>query len=343
MTLYPASNSSTTNPHDYITKLANIEHFITKYNIDNHKIIPLTSDCSFRKYYRVFTKNSTFILMDSSLELHSLQPFVTINNFLIQQKFSAPLIHQQDLKNGFLLLEDFGNHSYTNYLKLNPHQEKALYNNAIEVLLRLYNNEKEISLPFYDASIYNQKLQIFIDWFLDYKLEPDVFKIATEELLQIFNKLYPTLELLKPTMGLADYMADNLMYLEDRAHYQSVGLLDFQDAIIANPAYDLVSLLQDARRDITPETSHYSYQKFLQSTAIDPDIFNLCYTILSLHNNLRIIGVFHRKNIRDHSPQYLDYTPRVWGYIKNSLNHPQMHELKQWFSRYDIASKDEYY
>src|SRR3954466_10738236 len=110
-----SSNKNTENLNK-VSQLVAIERIIEKCNITNYKITTLNADCSFRKYYRIFTLNSSYILMDASLELSSIKPFVDVDNFLIQQKLSAPRIYQQNLQSGLLLLEDFGNYSYTNYL-----------------------------------------------------------------------------------------------------------------------------------------------------------------------------------------------------------------------------------
>jgi aminoglycoside/choline kinase family phosphotransferase len=130
------------------------------------------------------------------------------------------------------------------------------------------------------------------------------------------------------------YHADNLMWLAERKAEQAVGLLDFQDALIGCPAYDLVSLLEDARRDVSPSLQKEMIEYYLSKSAIkDVQAFDTAYAVLGAQRNSKIVGIFARLAIRDTKPRYLGYLPRVWKHLEHDLSHPALAELKIWMDR----------
>ena len=138
-----------------------------------------------------------------------------------------------------------------------------------------------------------------------------------------------------PTLVLRDYHIDNLMWLENRTGAEQIGLLDFQDALIGDPAYDLVSLLQDARRDVPLEIEDRFLNQFIMEAEIDdPQAFRKAYAILGAHRSARIIGIFIRLWKRDNKPDYLVHLPRLWTYIDRNLTHPALSDIKAWFDEH---------
>lgn len=129
-----------------------------------------------------------------------------------------------------------------------------------------------------------------------------------------------------------DYHAENLMLLDHHTGLQSIGLLDYQDALIGHPAYDLVSLLQDARRDTSPELQDSMVKWFIDTSRQDPETFLRDYAIIGAQRNLKIVGIFARLWLRDGKPSYLDLIPRVWNHLQTDLQHPALFELKEWIA-----------
>lgn len=304
---------------------------------ENYDIIPIKGDASLRAYSRVLSEGKTYILMDSELDQSSYAPFIHVNRIIINHNLSAPKILFKDDKEFLMLLEDFGQLSVTKYLLLNANEEKRVYNLITDVLIETVKFEDDIKLPEYNNSLLFKELSVFADWFLKNKCNESVFRIAVDELFQEFSKLFTHLQRQKPVFCHRDFMADNLMYIEDKDGIESIGIIDFQDAVLGNPAYDLVSLLEDARRNVNSNVAMDCKSKFINSCfSKDSELFNLNYSILSLQRNLKIVGVFHRLNTRDGKKQYLNYLPRVWSYIDQQLKNPLMSPILNWFERYEI-------
>lgn len=324
--------------NDY-NEIIRIDGFLNEVGLRNYKLEAIEGDASKRKYYRILTLKESFILMDSSLAKENIEPFIKIASFLKNQNLSAPLILSSDLENSLLLLEDFGNNSFTKFLSNYPSQEEELYKLAVDTLITLYHANIDLELPKHNDSELNLELEhTFVQWYLRYKLSSSVYKKAVIELFTILSKLYNHLSSLRPVVVLKDYMADNLMFIKDRKGIQKVGLLDFQDAVIGSPAYDIASLLEDARREVSDYIANMSIKRFVsQIESISHQEFNNAYAVNSIQKNLRIIGVFHRLHLRDKKPKYLNFLPRMWKYVNRNLEYPQLSELKNWFRKYGIG------
>lgn len=312
---------------------SNIYNFLKSYNIDVFKIEPLPSDASKRLYFRIITKTDSFMLMDSSAELDSLAKFISIDQFLRSASLNAPKILSAKQDDGFLLLEDFGNNLFTQYIKSNPENETKLYEIATDLLSEIHKIEPPTFLKEYDNERLEMELQIFLDWYVKYNIKPDLFDAASAELLSIFQSLYPKIHSLKKVFVFKDYMADNLMWLPTNEGLKRVGLLDFQDALLGSPVYDLSSLLQDARRDVSEKLEQHCLDKLSPNND-----FLDAYNIIALQKNLRIIGVFHRLNLKYGKPKYMDFIPRMWNYVGRNLKKEIVSEIDSWFKKYEIST-----
>lgn len=320
-----------------------IFNFLTEIcSFENFEITPIKGDASPRSYYRIFNDGKSYILMDSELEQSSFIPFINIDKIILENKLSAPRIIFKDEKDYLLLLEDFGQLSVTKYLLLNPNEERRIYDLITDNLIQMVNFKGDLKLPEYNDSLLFKELGVFTEWFLKNKCNDSLFKIAEEELFEEFSKLFSHLKRQKSVFCHRDFMADNLMFIEDKEGIESIGIIDFQDAVLGCPAYDLVSLLEDARRNISPDIAKDCKSKFVSNCfSQDSELFNLNYSILSLQRNLKIVGVFHRLNSRDGKKHYLNYLPRVWGYINDQLKNPLMYPILNWFERYEIERTHE--
>jgi aminoglycoside/choline kinase family phosphotransferase len=308
-------------------------------SIELFDINALAVDASRRKYYRIAHNAESFILMDAEHEPDQFAKFIEVDSLLHQFGFSAPKIFFQDNNEKLMLLEDFGELSYTKALLRSPEKEWALYEPAVKLLKELHRCPTDnLNLAPYDPVLLNQELSVFLDWYLSHRLEDTQAVAAGTALFAIFNDLYSTLEELPPTIVLRDYHADNLMVIKGRSDTKNVGVLDFQDAVLGSPLYDLVSLLEDARRDVHPETVAKSKELFLNlEPALSKEIFDRTYAILAMQRNLKIIGIFHRLCKRDKKQKYINYLPRVWGYVMDGLKSPTMKSLRTWFNKYDVV------
>jgi N-acetylmuramate 1-kinase len=282
------------------------------------KIENIASDASKRNYLRVFVGNKKFIAMDAPPQFEDVRPFCHIDEFLIKNGFSAPQILAQDIKNGFLLLEDFGDDSYRQLLEKEPQKEEEIYYLAVDLLVELHKKEVPRNLPIYDENLLQKELALFTDWYLPNFSTNTISTIKTAEFKEIWQELLTKLSNPK-ILTLRDYHADNLMFLPQRLDVKKVGLLDFQDAVIGHEAYDLVSLLEDARRDVDLDLAHKMIKYYAQKSSCDEKQFLLDYDILSLQRNLKIIGIFARLALRDNKENYLKLLPRVSCHVKHRL------------------------
>ncbi len=308
-----------------------IQQFLEKSGLGSAQRIALPGDASFRHYERIKNDGESFILMNAPPPMEAVRPFVKAALFLEKNGFSAPHIFIADEENGFLLLEDFGDDLYTAILDGNHASslESEIYRRAVEALAALH----QITPP--DFSVYSDAMllreaKLFTDWYLPYA-EIELGEKAKVEYEEILLTLFASLKKQNPVLVLRDYHADNLIYLPEREGYKKVGLLDFQDAVIGSPVYDLVSLLEDARRDVAPALREKIFDYYLSlNQDIDKEIFHTCYSILGAQRNLKIIGIFTRLTVRDGKRRYLYFLPRVWKHLENDLQNPFLAPLKAW-------------
>jgi aminoglycoside/choline kinase family phosphotransferase len=298
--------------------------FLVKNNIAQYLIIKVAGDASFRSYYRILDADKKYILMFAPPSHEDTAPFVRVDNFLLEQQFSAPKIHAIDALDGFILLEDFGDDTYTKVLAKTSSQdlketELQLYQKACDCLTELHQKPLPQDLPHYNNALLFREVMLFLDWYLPLqKKEITVEQIALFK--SLWFELFDQLSKENQVVVLRDYHADNLMILPSRHNHQQVGLLDFQDAVIGSKAYDLVSLLEDARRDLNEENRQKLFDYYLQKLGCDEANFKRDYEILSLQRNIKIVGIFSRLSVRDGKHHYLNLLPRVLNFVDLRLN-----------------------
>jgi N-acetylmuramate 1-kinase len=309
--------------------------FLQTNNIKPLKVEKLQADASFRSYQRLTLANSTRMLMDAPPDKEKVEPFIAIDEFLYANNFSVPKIFYQDKKHGFLLIEDFGDDSYSKLLKKDLELEEYLYLMAINALCALHKLAVPQDLvPQYDQVELMREALLFIDWYIPSISGDKLSENLVMEYREIFLSLIPHLQVLKPVMVLRDYHADNLMWLEEREGIARVGILDFQDAVIGSPIYDIMSLLTDVRRDVSIKITQEMINHFLElNSHINRKDFLASYAILSAQRNLKIIGIVARKIIRDKNSAYLYLLPRAWNHLEETLKHPLLLPLKRWLDK----------
>jgi len=284
-------------------------------------IIKIAGDASFRSYYRVKLNNNnqTYILSFSPPNYEKIDHFIMIDNFLCINGFSAPKIFDIDDKNGFLLLEDFGDLTFTRLLENDNKNELRYYQNACDVLIELNKTQPDSSLKPYNNQILINEVMLFVEWYLKL-IQKTINLDQIEQFKKIWFDLFDQLSDQKKVVVLRDYHADNLMIINNNNNYKSIGILDFQDALIGLPAYDLVSLLDDIRRNIDDKNRDYLYQYFVEKLQLDKQKFFQDCEILSLQRNIKILGIFARLVLRDNKKKYLDYLDRVKYFVNLRIN-----------------------
>ncbi|MDF3415019.1 phosphotransferase [Sulfitobacter sp. M57] len=283
----------------------------------------VAGDASARKYDRLCQPDGgTAILMDAAPETgEDVRPFVAIAQHLRAVGLSAPEVFHQDTDAGLLLIEDFGDALFADLIAADAAQERLLYQAAADVLIHLQSTPKP-KVPACDADWLSEMIAPLFEWYAQDVSQGD--QAAFGACFQTFAKTATQGE---QTLILRDFHAQNLILLPDRTGVQRVGLLDFQDALVGPAAYDLVSILQDARRDVGVGTEVDIVNYVLAKTGKDPATFRTSYAILGLQRNLRILGIFARLCLRDGKAHYVDMIPRVWGYVRRNLAHPELAEL----------------
>jgi aminoglycoside/choline kinase family phosphotransferase len=314
-----------------------IEEFLADSGLSEFRRIAIPGDASFRRYERIITPDAEYILMDAPPEKEDVRPFIKIDEILLKLGLSAPKVIAKNIEKGFLLLEDLGNKKFNHLFRDFPDMEVALYKSAVDVLAHIYDNRQRFDIAEYDKEKLMQEASLFTEWYLPLfnVVEKDKLTNIREEFQDIMSRTLDRLKLPNDVIVLRDYHADNLMLLEDRAQAKRVGLLDFQDALHGNVAYDLVSLLEDARRDVPKNIQQGMLGYFLEKTKLENrgDDFLNDYHILGAQRNLKIIGIFSRLKVRDGKEVYLPLIPRVKEYLKQDLKHKSLKELREFLEK----------
>ncbi len=288
---------------------------------------PLASDASFRRYYRLGGNGRRAVLMDAPPPQEDVVPYIAVAQLLRRLGFSAPEIFAEDRTRGFLLIEDFGDDTYTRLLERGA-DEPALYTLAVDTLIalqRAVEAEGTPDLPAYDAGRLLAEAALLVDWYAPAALGEPLSDARRDEYLDLWRRLLPQAALPGETLVLRDYHVDNLMLLPDRSGVQGCGLLDFQDAVCGPPSYDLVSLLEDARRDVPADLRRQMTERYFEAfPALDRAAFLRSAAILAAQRNCKILGIFTRLWRRDGKPRYLVHLPRIWRLLEEELAHPAL-------------------
>ncbi|HEX9468946.1 MAG TPA: tRNA (adenosine(37)-N6)-threonylcarbamoyltransferase complex ATPase subunit type 1 TsaE [Bradyrhizobium sp.] len=349
-----------------VARLQALRQFLESAGYAEAKRLRMPGDASIRSYARLVRDDGVVILMNFprrpdgpavydgrsySAAVHlaeDVKPFVAIDNGLRERGFSAPTIHHGDLDNGFLITEDFGSVGFVEGDPPAPIAER--YETATDVLAALHREAlPEIlplaphvtyAIPTFDTDALLVEVGLMVEWYL-----PDRGVEPTNNLRAEFVMMWRDL-LSKPasaptplnkTWALRDFHSPNLIWLGERSDVARVGIIDFQDAVLGPAAYDLVSLLQDARVDV-PELlelsllTRYIKARRAFDDSFDPAHFAELYAIMSAQRNTRLLGTFARLNRRDGKPQYLRHQPRIWTYLSRSLAHPLLARVREWYA-----------
>ena len=314
----------------------NLYSFVLNCGFKEEDIIPIKNDASFRKYYRI--KNKKLIVMDAPPDKgESIEQFRAIADIIHTFNLSAPQIVSFDTKQGFMLLEDFGQTSFSNIL--NKDNESKLYKKAIEVLIEINkqskSKEKKISkLKSYSIDLLVNESLLFIDWYLEKRKGELVSSDQKKEFIKILNDFYNNIKPQSSTLVLRDYHVDNLFFLNNQKSLKQVGLIDFQDAVIGSPLYDLASLLEDVRRPLRRNLQKKLLEIYIKAISINIQDAEREMRFFSIQRNLKILGIFCRLSIRDKKDGYLKYLPNAVKLLRKNLQDPFFINLVNWLKQF---------
>ncbi len=314
-------------------RAALIARFLDRAGWDGATRVALAGDASFRRYERISLGDRRAVLMDAPPETEDVGPFLAVARHLKRLGYSAPSVMAADAGAGLALIEDLGDDGYTRLLE-GGGDEAALYEAAVDLLVDLHRHAAPPELPPYDDARLLEEANLLPEWYLPALLGTPTPAEAKRDYEALWRDLFPAARAGPEVMVLRDYHADNLMWLPRRRAVARVGLLDFQDAVRGPPAYDLVSLLEDARRDVAPARAERMIRRFIAATGADADAFRTAYAVLGAQRNAKIIGIFTRLWKRDGKPVYLGLIPRVWGLLERDVAHPRLAPVEAWLNRH---------
>jgi aminoglycoside/choline kinase family phosphotransferase len=309
---------------------ASAPSFLALHGWEGAEIRPLAGDASFRRYFRVHKSGRTAVLMDAPPPHEDPRPFVAVAEWLAGVGLSGPRILAQDLDAGMLLIDDLGDTRLRETLDATPEREIELYEMASDLLVHLHRSPPMPGLRPHGLDQWLEELQLFPQWYcpaVGLEVDAPGYQNAWREVLEPVAA-----DGLGPVTVLRDFHAENIMLVDGRAGIGHIGLLDFQDAVAGHPAYDLASVLEDARRDVSPAVERAMLDRYMRATAPGPS-FEVAYWVLAAQRNTRILGVFTRLWKRDDKPHYKAFQPRMWGLLERDLGHPALAPVRDWFDR----------
>jgi tRNA threonylcarbamoyl adenosine modification protein YjeE len=347
-----------------VDRIAAVRQFIAEAGLSEAQRVRMAGDASTRCYHRLILGNRRSVLMDAPRRpdgppvrgdkpysriahlAESVVPYVAMAKALRAQGLSAPEIQHADMQQGLLVIEDLGTEGVITGDPPAPIVER--YETAVDVLLSLHGKKLpavlpvaphvEHEIPAYDVDALLIEVELLLEWYLPRQnivIGDDARADYTDRWR---DALRPVLSA-PPTWTLRDFHSPNLLWLADRKEIARLGLLDFQDTVMGPPAYDLASLLQDARVDVPDQVEvallgRYVRQRRDAETDFDPGAFIRSYVTLAAQRASKILGIFARLDMRDGKPQYLRHIPRIANYLQRTLAHPSLEPLNEWYSRH---------
>jgi aminoglycoside/choline kinase family phosphotransferase len=311
------------------SRYQHLENWLKNHpGLSDFRLDPMTGDASFRRYFRVFHANGTYVAMDAPPEKERCDGFIAIAKALRQKGLYAPEIFAADLSQGFLLLSDFGDQLFLK--ELNQNNAEKLYDSALSALsiLQTCQQVDQWTVPVFTEQFMRQELSLFKEWFLDKYLKINLNHSLETKLSNCFDFLAKEIAKQKYVFMHRDYHSANLLLLP----HNHVGILDFQDAFMGPVTYDVASLLRDCYIDfpeniITKLALNYRGKI---SLPVSDDTFLRDFDLMSLQRHLKALLTFSRKYVRDQNDNYLRHIPRTLNYISTvSSRYPECAVLNE--------------
>ena len=345
-----------------VTRLSNLRKFLSDAGFLDTARERMPGDASTRSYARLIRDDGTSILMNSprrpdgpaiydgksySGAVHlaeDVKPFVAIDNGLRERGFSAPAIRHADIESGFLITEDFGSGAIIEGDPPQPIAER--YEAAVDMLAELHREalpetvpltpELTYGIPVFDINAWLVEIGLMTEWYLADR-GAELSREGREEFEAMWRQVLEKPAAAPRTWVIRDFHSPNIIWRGERTGILRVGIIDFQDAVLGPAAYDLVSLLQDARIDVPEQLELTLLTRYIKArraadSHFDAADFAELYAIMSAQRNTRLLGTFARLNRRDGKPQYLRHQPRIWTYLNRSLAHPTLAGFRDWYA-----------
>jgi N-acetylmuramate 1-kinase len=310
--------------------------FLFEQGLGTATLEPLQPDASFRRYFRIHQSGESWMLMDAPPERENARVFVTVARHLNRLGLRPPSVMAVDPVQGFVLLEDLGDDTYTRLLARGE-AEAGLYSLAIDVLRHLHTHPEVCAseLPVYDEQRLLDEAVLLVDWYWPAVCGEPATRPVREAYLDAWRDILRALPASPQTLVLRDFHIDNLMRVPGPPGVLQCGLLDFQDALIGSPAYDVVSLLEDARRDLAPGLAEIMLARYLDGWSTQQrEAFMHWYGVLGAQRHCKVAGIFVRLCRRDGKCHYLAHVPRVLRLLESHLRQPRLTPLRDWLERY---------
>lgn len=314
-----------------------IQAFLARHGWERAERTPLAGDASFRRYERLIRGDERAMLMDAPPPQEDVRPFARLARHLGALGFSAPAIRAEEAALGLLLIEDFGDATFTRILA-DGGDERTLYEMAVDVLVALHRLPPQTAVPDglrpYDDETLLTEVFLLTDWYMPRVMGRPTPAPVRQAYARAWLDAFAAVRTQPRTLVLRDYHVDNLMVLNGRQGMAACGLLDFQDALVGPAAYDLMSLIEDARRDIAPDLATAMRDRYAAAFPdLDRPAFDAAFAVLAAQRHAKVIGIFTRLCLRDGKPRYLGHIPRLWRLLERALTHPQLAPVADWFAR----------
>ncbi len=317
--------------NNFVLQEDKYQNFLKKSLFGEFIITPIQGDAGLRSYFRVNNQKDSYILMDCPPDYSSITPFIEISHYLNNHGVNAPNIITYDVDQGLAIIEDFGDLTLKSFLMDLPnHLHIDVYYKIIDLLCFLQTIPKPKNFKIFDNSLLISELSLFTEYYVKYELKRNLTNNELGQYHKIWQEILNKQVSFAKSITLRDFHTENIMYLENNERLSKFGILDFQDALIGSPIYDLVSILEDARIEVPRDLALTCLQYFaiLKKLPLEDVLVN--YHILGAQRNSRILGIFSRKAIRDQDNAYLQYIPLVKKYLNYNLSHELMNELRYW-------------
>lgn len=301
-----------------MARLPAIARLIHRAGWAEARLIPLAGDASSRRYFRLLDGDRSAVLMDAAPG--TTDSYVAMTQWLRARDLHAPQILAADQHEGLLLLEDLGDDLVASVLRDQPELGPRIYDRMTDLLADLHRHPVPDFVPRLDGAELSRQVGLFAEYYPAAAGTPGLGLDVAPTVAALHAELC---EDVPAVLGLRDFHAENLIWRGDA----DLGLLDFQDAVAVHPAYDLVSALQDARRDVPADIEQAQLDRYIAATGVDGDRFRAAYALLGAQRSLRIMGIFTRLAQRDGKPRYLQFMPRVWDAIQRDLAQPALAPL----------------
>jgi aminoglycoside/choline kinase family phosphotransferase len=309
-----------------------LEKFVKESGWGKADLFPLKGDASFRRYTRLIMGERRALLMDAPKPHENIDVFLDMTAHLKGLGCRVANIYAEDRVQGFAILEDFGDYTFKRLLLDGDFDETALYLQAVDVLKHIHRHKDATSLdiPLYDMDALLREVNLLADWFIPQALGNELSSDQKVRFNALWQDALKDIAADHSVLVLRDYFVDNLMLADGNGALATCALLDYQDALLGSPAYDLVSLIEDARRDISPEVRRAALAHYFEGNdGIDRLKMLEAISILGAQRHAKVLGIFTRLSVRDGKHQYLDHLPRVQRLFVRSLSSPRLSELRE--------------